>query len=136
MTLMVAVCGQRLQIPGSIAARLLRRGSPPVPWGLAALAACPRPRGQTPAGRGRGREHLVLPGFLGASVPSTQLVLPRSRGTPRTMLKLRAPGEAPQRGLGHELTQQKALKMIRQKNQSLPAQTTATAQVLVFFFNC
>lgn len=55
-------------------------------------------------------------------------------GTPRTMLKLQAPGEATQDGLGHEFIQQRALKMIKQKNQSLPAQTTVTARLFFFFF--
>lgn len=54
-------------------------------------------------------------------------------GTPRTMLKLQAPGEATQDGLGHEFIQQRALKMIKQKNQSLPAQTTVTARLFFFF---
>lgn len=47
----------------------------------------------------------------------------------------RAPGEAPWGGMGHELIQQKALKMIRQKTQSWPTQLS----LLGFsssFFNC
>lgn len=134
---MVGMCGQKLQIPGNINVQLLRRGILPCALGFCSpcckaglclgCSPCHHPRGQKPAGRGWGQEHLMLPGSLGASVPSTQLSAATVLWVPRG--RCQSCGKAPQGGLGHELIQRKALKMMKQKNQSLPAQTTVTAQL-------